>query len=176
MTDKTPALEALKACPFCGGEAKKEMMFRTFDQSEFSHSAEKTATVVDEMFGCRDCGVLRWSPDSWNTRAALQPVSAEPVAWLWKGGTGQVHTTTAARYADDIRGYGVSVQPLYASPPDQSARIRELEAALVEAAVPLEAIRLVGQIPMGMSNEMWAGVMNATNATRKSLNKESDPS
>jgi len=176
MTDKTPALEALKACPFCGGEAEIE---RRGDMRQ------------SMIYACTDCGCRLETGEQgrnharWNTRAALQPVSAEPVGYTWqvyidgaetdiKLSANKFNAGIMAVYHPTIAKKGMV--PLYISPPDQSARIRELEAALVEAAIPLEAIRLVGQIPMGMSNEMWAGVLNATAAARKALNKESDPS
>jgi len=69
-----------------------------------------------------------WSPIS----AALQPVSAEPVAFSVVRRSGNV-----SLYLNDDKGkeqafedaglYGAKPEPLYISPSDQSARIRELE-------------------------------------------------
>jgi len=290
MTDKTPTLEALKACPFCGGEAK----------TTYIHDGRQAV--------CRGCGATG-SPvfhgpegyesteektiSAWNTRAVLQPVTSiwipiteeqkdgnwhilggqyrypgdktntnyietckwDKDRWLSINGEGHHeanfqhylnedslptlplevwytefkpvavvdHCGSVSGNLNDPNGTTVVVLKgaldhkiftpgvkLYISPPDQSTRIKELEAevrtlklnkmalnhandvaqasfeetklckarikelkiALVEAAIPLEAMRLVGQKTLGMSEEMWVGIVNGSDSIRNTLKKD----
>lgn len=56
MTDRKVALDALKPCPFCGGEAEKVF-------------------VKGELFSiiCQPCGIFKGSSKEWNTRADIVP-------------------------------------------------------------------------------------------------------
>ncbi|MDC7675396.1 hypothetical protein [Asticcacaulis machinosus] len=68
-------------------------------------------------------------------RAALQPTSGEPVGYLVKSQLPDREYTayTLAGDIETLRRHGAELIPLYTSPPDQSARIAELEAALKSA-------------------------------------------
>jgi len=63
MTDQTSAADALKPCPFCGGEAQ-------------DYGQVEIGGAVQTRIGCKDCGARSpvWgegnTQHAWNTRAA----------------------------------------------------------------------------------------------------------
>jgi hypothetical protein len=60
-------VDELKACPFCGGEAK---------EYEVCHNKGG----YDELFGCSSCGIGSDNPHAWNRRTP-PPHTAAMLAW-----------------------------------------------------------------------------------------------
>jgi hypothetical protein len=94
-------MSGLKPCPFCGGEAKEEEM-------------EFCTRIV-----CQTCYAEARAVDDWNTRKESKTfMSNDYVAWL----KFDEHRLKVCSSVDS------GAFKVYRMPPDQSARIAELEA------------------------------------------------
>lgn len=82
MTDTPSAVDALKPCPFCGGDAER-------------FECEETDNIGGDVIGCKKCGAStrvffgekEGVEDAWNTRASAPRKVEEPdpdCVTLWK--------------------------------------------------------------------------------------------
>jgi len=132
MTDKTPALEGVLVSGPCG------VFWKCTNGSPRSLTDDDVAKINAALQPVSDPCASPMSDKtdchSKTTENEPQPVSAEPVIWrsrikgFSKGWVYEDMKPDFEPYNDAL-----IVQPLYTSPPDQSARIRELEAALESA-------------------------------------------
>lgn len=136
------------ACPHCNGSGHKDDVQPAPDEKPVD--LEWRSGIL--YFNGRQIGWVQcWSsePDQWQVH--------------FMGDFHKLNTRDEARTALE------KAAREWLAPITQPQPQSDVVKALVEAAVPLEAMLLCGQKTLGMGDDMWAGIVNAVDHIRKAL-------